>query len=74
MYEWPGIERIPVLQAAHLFTDNSKEVFLLYDDDTEGLAQSISEIIDHHLAGGEFGIERTYISPKEFYDYIIERR
>jgi hypothetical protein len=47
---------ITVKEALNLFEDGS-EVFLLYSDNTEGLAESVESILEHSECGGGFGVE-----------------
>lgn len=55
-YTWEGITKINYEQAIELFNAN-KEVYLLYDDDTEGLAHELADIKRHIVNSGEFGYE-----------------
>jgi hypothetical protein len=44
--------------AVYLFKTETIEVFLLYDDGTEGVCKDIEDLkIHHHKYGGIFGIE-----------------
>lgn len=57
-YTWAGMEKISEQQAIQRF-NAEEEVYLLHDDNTEALAESVEEIREHYINGGEFGIERS---------------
>lgn len=57
MYKWKGMTIISYMNAIERFKQN-EEVFLLYDDDSEGLVEQIEQIHEHKKYGGEFGIEK----------------
>ena len=54
-YLWLGMEEISYELAVKLF--NMQEVYLLYEDNTESLAENIDDIENHYKNGGKFGIE-----------------
>ena len=59
-YLWLGMKKISYDYALELFergTKDSDNVYLLYEDNTENLAESIDDIKCHYENGGEFGIE-----------------
>lgn len=61
-YSWPGMKKIEYDKALELFlkgTKDSDNVYLLYEDNTESLAEDITQIKNHYLNGGEFGIEKA---------------
>lgn len=62
-YTWEGMTKISYEEAVKRW-NNKEEVFLLYDDESEGLVEesmgdwTALEAIKHHYeAGGEFGYE-----------------
>jgi hypothetical protein len=59
-YSWEGMQEITYEQALAWF-DNDKQsirpIYLLYQDNTEGLAISKDEVIQHYNSGGRFGVE-----------------
>lgn len=57
-YQWDGMQKITYEEAVKLYTENLDGVYLLYDDDTEGAAESLDEIENHNSYGGEFGYEK----------------
>lgn len=63
-YKWLGMEEIPYELALKLV--NEIEVYLLYEDDTESLAENTDDIKRHFENGGEFGIELN-----EFDNYVV---
>ncbi|WP_193635294.1 hypothetical protein [Bacillus paranthracis] len=56
MYTYNGMTKITYKEAVSRF-NNKEEVFRLYDDNTEGLCESLEDIEEHHEQGGEFGHE-----------------
>ena len=56
MYKWNGMIKISYAEALQEY--NNKEVYLLYEDDTEALALSLEDIKDHNTHNGEFGYEK----------------
>ena len=57
MYNWNGMKKINYKEAMEQFNSN-KEVFLLYEDNTESAVETdINDIHEHHRNNGEFGIE-----------------
>lgn len=63
-YLWLGMGEISYKLALELF--NMQEIYLLYEDNTESLAESIDDIKEHHENGGEFGIEL-----KVYDEYVV---
>lgn len=55
-YTWEGMTKISYEEAIEMH-EEGREVYKLYDDDTEGLAENLAEIHAHNEYGGEFGIE-----------------
>lgn len=55
-YTYEGMTKISFQEALERFRDN-EEVYLLYDDETEALAESEAGIMLHHSYEGEFGHE-----------------
>ena len=55
-YLWDGMTEISKEDAEKLYT--TKEIFLLYPDDTEAAVTSFDEIGRHYKLGGKFGVER----------------
>jgi hypothetical protein len=56
-YTWEGMEKISYQEALERM-NNEQEVYLLYDDQTEGLADDFERMSHHHECGGEFGVEQ----------------
>lgn len=58
-YFWGGI--LPMRKEAALaaFQKDDESVYLLYEDDTEGIALNVEEIQRHAANGGIFGIEKV---------------
>lgn len=56
-YTWEGMQKISYEKAREMFLEDGG-IYLLYDDNTEGEADTIEEIDAHNEYGGEFGIER----------------
>lgn len=56
MYKWNGMKKISYTEALQEY--NNKEVYLLYEDDTEALALSLEEIKNHNTHNGEYGYEK----------------
>lgn len=54
-YLWDGMIPISLTEAIELWKEGSRTVYLLYPDDTEGMAESLEEIESH---GYMFGIEK----------------
>jgi len=50
-------EIVSIETAKYIFTQKNKEVYCLYNDDSEGLAVSISDMEDHYDCGELLGIE-----------------
>lgn len=50
------LRKISYKEAVKRFNED-KEVYLLYDDGTEGLAETLEDMERHHKNGGEFGVE-----------------
>lgn len=68
-YLWLGMKKISYGYALELFergTKDSDNVYLLYEDNTENLAESIDDIKCHYENGGEFGIEL-----KDYNNYVV---
>lgn len=63
-YLWLGMGEISYKLALELF--NMQEIYLLYEDNTESLAESIDDIKEHHENGGKLGIELN-----KYDDYIV---
>lgn len=57
MYKWNGMIKISYAEALQEY-NNNKEVYLLYEDNTEALALSLEEIKNHNTHNGEFGYEK----------------
>ena len=55
-YTWHGMQPLDENEAL-MFHRKGENVYCLYNDDTEGLAQSEDEIREHAARGGMFGIE-----------------
>ena len=55
-YTWEGMTKISFQEAVNRFKNN-QDVFLLYDDGTEGLAEDIETIETHNNYGCEFGYD-----------------
>jgi hypothetical protein len=55
-YTYTGMLPVSEFEAAQLFAANN-EVFLLYPDDTEAVAESLDDILKHAEYGGMFGVE-----------------
>jgi hypothetical protein len=55
-YTWEGMTKISYKKALARFNEN-REVFLLYDDGTEGRAEDVESLEAHHGYSGEFGYE-----------------
>lgn len=53
-YDWDGMTQIPLVEAGSRFIFG-KSVYLLYDDNSESLAESFQDIKDHC---GKFGYEK----------------
>ena len=53
MYTWEGMKKISYEEALEC----GAGCYLLYDDDTEGLAESDEDMKMHYENGGKFGIE-----------------
>lgn len=56
-YQGDGMEKISYEEALSRFRSN-REVFLLYSDNTEAVAENEEEIQKHHLSGDRFGYEK----------------
>ena len=63
-YLWLGMCEIPY--AIALGIADSQAVYLLYEDDTENLAENENEIKRHYENGGKFGIEL-----KVYDEYVV---
>ena len=50
------MEEVSYKEALELFEE--KEVYLLYEDNTEAQAEEQKDIIKHYNNGGRFGIEK----------------
>jgi hypothetical protein len=57
MYNWKGINKIPYEEAIARLSNNL-HVYLLFDDDTESMADSEEDINKHNSFYGEFGYEK----------------
>ncbi len=58
-YKWKGMQKVNYKEALKLFDNGKKEVFLLYDDDTESAVEyDVNRIHEHYLHGGKFGYEK----------------
>jgi len=53
-YTWNGMSVISYKGAIEQF-DHNREVYLLFNDNSECLAHDISDIERHFVYGGEFG-------------------
>lgn len=58
-YEWDGMLPLGVEKAMELFEKENVDIFLLYNDGTESLAESKEAILEHSEKGGIMGIERA---------------
>jgi len=56
-YLWLGMQEISYDVAVQFI--NTKMVYLLYEDNTEGLAYTLEDINKHYNNGGKFGVEIT---------------
>ncbi len=58
-YDWTGMEQITYEEAVDGWINNKHgQIYLIYDDGTEGAAESLKEIKDHYEKyRGEFGVE-----------------
>lgn len=56
-YKWEGMKKITYEEALKEYRKGNLAIYLLYDDDTEGLAESESDIHEHQKHYGEFGYE-----------------
>ena len=56
MYKCEGMKKITAQQAKQYFNED-KLVYLLYNDNTEGLAEALKDILQHEVDGEEFGME-----------------
>ena len=63
-YKWLGMQEIPYEIALKIAND--KAVYLLYEDNTESLAESFDDIKCHYEKGGKFGIELN-----DFDNYVV---
>lgn len=54
-YKWLGMEEVPYEVALNIADETG--VYLLYEDNTESLAENIDDIKEHYKYGGKFGIE-----------------
>lgn len=63
-YKWLGMKEISYEMALNLI--DKQEVYLLYEDNTESLAENLDDIKCHYENGGLFGIEL-----KDYDDYIV---
>jgi hypothetical protein len=54
---------VSVDTAKTLVYENKTEVYRLYDDDSEGLIEDVSEIDPHASRGGQFGVELHLMKP-----------
>ena len=54
-------------QAVDLFQDNTFDVYVLYDDDSEAAVTSITELLDllEHHPETQFGIEVGHLTKEE---------
>lgn len=55
-YFWEGMQKISYEEALKRYRNN-EEVYLLYWDNAEGLAESEEDIHEHNKSGAEFGYE-----------------
>ena len=55
-YSYKGMKKVTYEEAIDRFNKNLN-VYLLFDDNTESLAESIDVILDHKKNSGEFGCE-----------------
>ena len=65
MYVWRDMTVVDVDTALQLFRENT-EVYMLFEDDTETLAERKGEIVNHDMEGGQLGVEK----PKKIQRYI----
>ena len=57
-YDWTGMQKITYEEAVDRWNKNH-EVYLIYDDETEAVAESLEDIKKHHEKySGEFGYEK----------------
>lgn len=55
-YLWDGMTPLTEEEAVEAFKSGAGDVFRLYEDDTEGLVESLVEIREHAECGGIFGL------------------
>lgn len=55
-YSYEGMKKVTYEEAISRFNENLN-IYLLFDDNTESLVESIDEILDHEKNSGEFGYE-----------------
>jgi hypothetical protein len=60
-YRWDGMMPLTEEKAYELFEKNECSIYLLYEDGTENLANSIEEIEDHLNQGGMVGAEKEFL-------------
>lgn len=58
-YTWEGMVKITKSEAIEMFK-NGQEVYRLYDDNTEGLVESLDDILDERFLDYDFGYERGW--------------